>query len=488
MRKYPKTAVMFLAALIVVLSGTNASSLVIAGYFPMHQGNFWIFENDTTGETETWTINGSIYLLNIGNVFILSRDDGTFLFLRQDGNGTAVYGIFEPRSFFIPDFPLLFMPRDINLDPAADPIASTATLDIYTDPTDTKQLSKAGIKSMTVSFTTAGYDTVTIDGHEYVDCIAIKRKISSPKGSITETLWLAPSIGPVKRVVKKNGGRTQSYSLVSALGTLTKKESFSLRDYFSLEPGTTWTYKDESGNIRQNKTTAYEKARLTATQVMPYIDYTEDIHYLAFDERGLIMPQRYWAAYGGLTAYPPPAQCAVILPAVLQPGQWHLSRSCPRSYKPRTMIMGEDTHPELEYSSVILGTEDVTVPAGTFRDCIKISTSYISRNFTIYFDALRVGYIWLAPGKGIVKEQAVSMYNYAFDAVKNSILDVRYWELLEKKCNGMSDAVSPSPIEKPERQTMTSTPKLTTRSTQKDSVHLDWKENSKAMFEKVVVD
>ena len=56
---------MFLAALIIVLSGTNASCLDIAGYFPMHQGNFWVFANDTTGETETWTINGSIYLLNI---------------------------------------------------------------------------------------------------------------------------------------------------------------------------------------------------------------------------------------------------------------------------------------------------------------------------------------------------------------------------------------------------------------------------------------
>lgn len=60
----------------------------------------------------------------------------------------------------------------------------------------------------------------------------------------------------------------------------------------------------------------------------------------------------------------------------------------------------DPTNPAMEVRSQ--GTEDVTVPAGTYRGCAKVAFSGAEGD-TIY-----TGTAWLAPGVGLVKLEAVS--------------------------------------------------------------------------------
>ena len=101
------------------------------------------------------------------------------------------------------------------------------------------------------------------------------------------------------------------------------------------------------------------------------------------------------------------------------------------------MTLMEDFLSEMRYSSIVLCTEDVVVPLGTYKDCLKICLFFISKNFNVRNEKLRVGYIWLARGKGIIKEKSVEMVNYLNPLRMNRISAVRFWQLtkMEKTQN-----------------------------------------------------
>lgn len=77
-------------------------------------------------------------------------------------------------------------------------------------------------------------------------------------------------------------------------------------------------------------------------------------------------------------------------------------------------IRGEDSKEPL--SAKVIGRESVTVPAGTFKDCLKViyitdtasgNINMMGQNFTVTGGKTR-GVYWIADGIGVVKELEVS--------------------------------------------------------------------------------
>jgi hypothetical protein len=87
---------------------------------------------------------------------------------------------------------------------------------------------------------------------------------------------------------------------------------------------------------------------------------------------------------------------------------------------------------EMQFSSIPVSVEDVTVPAGEFKNCIKICLFNISRVFEFKMERIRVSYQWLAKGKGIVKMQQVEFANFFRPEKINEISGVQFWELTKE--------------------------------------------------------
>jgi hypothetical protein len=142
---------------------------------------------------------------------------------------------------------------------------------------------------------------------------------------------------------------------------------------------------------------------------------------------------------------------------------------------------------ELVYSSVPMGIEDVTTPAGTFKGCIKIAMANMARTYCMQFDFIRVGYIWLAPDTGIVKEDLINMFNYAVPEMAHSIFDVRFWKLAKLETVTPTTALyaqeSPLPAAAlaPVQEKKATAVKKTT-----SWEGMTWENNSKEMYDKAV--
>jgi hypothetical protein len=137
-----------------------------------------------------------------------------------------------------------------------------------------------------------------------------------------------------------------------------------------------------------------------------------------------------------------------------------------------------------------MGIEDVTTPAGTFKGCIRIALANMARAYAVQFDVIRVGYIWLAPDTGIVKEDLINMFNYAMPEMMHSIYDVRFWKLAK------FETVPPTPmLSYQESQPSTPAAPAPAPAQEKKAVAvkkttswegLTWENNSKEMFEKAL--
>jgi len=244
-----------------------------------------------------------------------------------------------------------------------------------------------------------------------------------------EKMWLAPNIGPVKRCVTFDKKQT-TYTLASASG----KEPVaagdcSLRDYLPVQPGTVWTYKDPAGNQKKIVAKEEEKAKLMNVSTTPLVEYTDDVYYVGFDVRGLVLYQRFWKAFNGMSTFSSPEQAGVFLPAGLTAGTFHSSRTYPRSYVMPSMRVSL-TYPAMNISSIVLCKEDVTVPAGSYKDCLKVCMFFLPETPTLQFEYLSAGHVWLAKGIGIVKQNKIEIMNCALSESENAIWEERTWELV----------------------------------------------------------
>ena len=222
--------------------------------------------------------------------------------------------------------------------------------------------------------------------------------------------------------------------------------------------------------------------------LIPFEDYLHDVHFVMMKDEGLAMPQKYWSLNGFCQADPDQDRPIIMLPAELKAGVFAYSRSYTISRRWPSMSQMAISDLELVYSSVPMGIEDVTTPAGTFKGCIKIALASMARAYAVQFDVIRVGYIWLAPDTGIVKEDLINMFNYAVPEMMHSIFDVRFWKLAKFETVtpttmlSYQDARNPPPAAPAPAQKKKAVAVKKTTSWE----GMTWENNSKEMFDKAV--
>ena len=79
----------------------------------------------------TWAINGTFTERAIGSVFIMQQDNCRFLSMREEWGGLYIYGEYEPDKYFMPEKPILFLPREIEPD---KPVTAEVTVKVFAMP------------------------------------------------------------------------------------------------------------------------------------------------------------------------------------------------------------------------------------------------------------------------------------------------------------------------------------------------------------------
>ncbi len=412
-----------IAVLIALFSG-NAGAYDLRGYFPLYDGRFWNFKDAQAGETVTWAVNGTLTLKNVGRVTLMALDNGRFLCLREDWDGIHLYGDYSADEYRIPEPPPLFLPSALK---PGEPVDQSVTFKVFSDPDKNINFKETGTITQSIRFISKELEDVTIAGTVFKNCAVVEKITTEQQNSTSETLYLAPGIGPIKRVVTR-GNEKQVYTVTSHAGSRSPSTgAVSIKEIMPFAPGITWTYRDQQGAIW--KTLTKDKERVEGTETLPFFEDTGDIFYYSITPQGLVLNRRFWSLVGGCTDFHPPDSPLVVLPAVMQPGTYHssITNACVHTWPSLTLL--EEFYPEMHCGSIAVLQEDVTVPAGTYRDCLKVCLFSVSRNFSMNNEQLRIGYIWLAKDAGVIRKKLVDMTNYFNPQRINRITSIKFWDL-----------------------------------------------------------
>jgi len=421
---------MAVCSIVAVLISGQAMALVLTGYFPVQQGRFWNFASPKEQQLSTWAINGIFTERNVGQVFVLQQDNCRFFSMREEWGGLYIYGEYTPDKYFIPDKPILFLPRELEPE---TPVTINAVIKVFSKPDGKAEFQETGKINRSITLTLKSIEDMTFNNQELRNCAVIERTTKEDGAVVMETIWFAPTIGPMKRVVKQDAAE-KIYTLTSYADSHIKTvKQFATKDYFPLKAGITMPYKNHNGTADSIETKKQEKVDqwLTTPCVfnIPESASPNDIFYYTFNSDGLVLPQIFRSAMTSYTAFLPPQAPVTIFPNSLKIGSFYTSTSYPRICKYPSRTPNLDFTTEMQFSSIPVSVEDVTVPAGEFKGCVKICLFNISRAFEFKMEKIRVGYQWLAKGKGIVKLQQVEFGNFFRPERINEISGVQFWEL-----------------------------------------------------------
>jgi hypothetical protein len=425
-------AVCSIAAILMV---SDAMALVLTGYFPVQQGRFWNFSSPGEKLLSTWAINGAFTERNVGHVFVLQQDNCRFVSMRDEWGGLYIYGEYETGKYFVPNKAMPFLPREMDIE---KPVQAEVLIKVYSAPGGMGNYRETEQIKRTITINLKSIEDLTVDNEEVRNCAVIERTTNDNGAVVVETLWLAPTIGPIKREVKRAAAeKTSTYTVTTyADSKMHSVKQFATKDYFPLKAGITIPYKSSDGAADSIEITKQEKVDqwLTTPCVinMPDAISPNDIFYYVYTPDGLMLPQIFRSAMKSYTAFLPPQAPVRVLPNTLKIGAFTTSTSYPRICKYPSRTPNLDFTTELQFSSIPVYVEDVTVPAGEFKGCIKICLFNISRAFEFKMEKIRVGYQWLAKGKGIVKLQQVEFGNYFMPERLNEFSSVQFWELTKE--------------------------------------------------------
>ncbi len=448
----------------------NAVAIVIKGHFPFHNGMFWNYSSDGEKRLSSFAINGVFTQEEIGTTVILIRDGAVFSALRQEWDGIYLYGEYGPDGFMIPDKPQLFLPYVLDFD---KPVESTVTFAKY------KNTKKTGEVTGMVVFNLKSIDDLTYNNREYRNCSIVEKTVRIDGRETVETMWMAPSVGPIKREVRKNG-KVVTYALASWGGNRDEQaKRFALKEYLPLSAGTVNTYGDRYKN-RSVAVEILQQQTKADHRTIPYVEPTGSKYYVVYDDRGLVNPVKYNAVAGLACVYFAPDRPVVLMPNELIMGEMYESIAYYRVSQWPSLTPIMDFYPEMKLSSIPLCIEDVTTPAGTYKDCIKVCLSSLSTAFNMQREKVKIGYIWLARGVGIVRQESINLDNTYLAQSPNFMFDIFLYDLEKQERKQLETVVKksmPQPATAPAVQPTAKTAQPGT---------LTWKDNSKAMFEKTV--
>jgi hypothetical protein len=419
--------IILVVTIIIFLLSQNANGIMLRGYFPHYQGRFWNFVQSKDNGISTWAINGTLTLRDVGSVFVLVQDDGKFLCMREDWKGLYVYGEYGPDKYYIPDEPLLFLPS--TLEPGVI-VRTSVGLKVFSDPEGGVNFEERGRVNRETTFRLKGIEDIEIGSRKFRECVVVEKTTNEQNSIASEIIWLAPLIGPVKRVIRR-GNESITYTIMSySRSGIQQNQIFSIKDFYPLKPGITWKYQGHDKEIWS--ITARKNERVNGVVTTPLAEEGGDIYYHAIDSNGFILLQKFWSSVAGCAVFHPPEPPLVVFPATLELGSYYLSISTPRIHTWPSMTLFDGFLAESQYSSIPVCLENVDTPSGIYKECLKVCLYSISKNFSVKNEKIRVGYMWLAKDTGPVKVASMDITNYFHPKRTNRINDIRFWELMNQ--------------------------------------------------------
>jgi hypothetical protein len=172
---------------------------------------------------------------------------------------------------------------------------------------------------------------------------------------------------------------------------------YNFADFYPMTQGSTWTYQwTENGYSGTATLTINGFERVNEVRTAKFFDEDDNYNCKALDPEGLKLYKEFDFEWG-YTIYTPPFK---QIPAQMYVGQTHKSSSIAKEYDPDGTLEYEAK----ETTSVTLeGLEDVTVPAGSFTNCLKFSR-FDTREPSFGWLRTEGGTFWLARDVGLVKE------------------------------------------------------------------------------------
>jgi hypothetical protein len=177
---------------------------------------------------------------------------------------------------------------------------------------------------------------------------------------------------------------------------------FRISEYFPLGQGDTWTYREGDNDLTKKTVSGTQK--INGVNAVKMIDEDGD-YQLWTNSNGLEWYKEYdaddipgcgWDQH----LFSPPIHASDPIVSV---GSSYASNTSLAS----TDCTGKASTASLSYEFTIEGIEDVTVPAGIFKDCLQIK-AILSRNGGTHINEIT---IWLAKGVGQVKSISIEKEN-----------------------------------------------------------------------------
>ena len=184
--------------------------------------------------------------------------------------------------------------------------------------------------------------------------------------------------------------------------------TFQPEDYFPLQQGNEWTYAFTLNGITLpplgvfiDGTELVNGVETTKYNMTSAIPNEYDCFYYTIDSEGLKQHKWHWVSFGTYSIFDPPR---IEIPINFNLGEVYEE---PFSYTTYSIndnsLVGSFTGSE---TVTLESIENVTVPAGTFPNCLKISIEFSaeSGDQTQGFDEI----LWLADGVGMVKHHTTN--------------------------------------------------------------------------------
>lgn len=422
--------------------GLNGGGTTAAEYFPLSTPATWTFDEteeydgETYTDTYTMTISGT-ETINGETYTVLSSSDGEDMYFRIEDNIVYMYD------------PYLYIAETDNP-------AKTAALGKITDDEmpwmnfgvgkgktwtifDHSEQHEGYSWSMSQKGKYIGTESVTVPAGSYSNCMKFQMTTQSSysgegeQGNYldTETFWFAKGVGPVKIISSEEENGSVSYVTTSSLKSYVKNSDgdggggdnggnndgsgAGTHAFFPLSDGANWHYDETQKDFFDNSTyTSSYASTIDGTTVINGKTY-----WVMLQDDGA--PDAYLRIEGGiLYTFAPDdviaGKTASAIPAALKQAVdgdltdevpvLNLNADVGVTWDILTYTMNQQGYTiTITWTGKYIGTESVTVPAGTFSNCRKyetLLTSHYSYDGGSYSYSTSSNF-WLGENVGLVR-------------------------------------------------------------------------------------
>jgi hypothetical protein len=346
----------------------------VTDYFPLTQGATWMFQSATDFTTQV--ASGVVNLSGQSYAVLTEYPDGLANYWLASADGLRLGGMHDASGNTTVMTPPLLIPN--GLDPGA---SDTQTVNITVNGVP------SGQASLTYQF--VGTETATVPVGSVAACMKLDITLTTPQGSSHTYCWAAKGIGFVEQDSRPFGGSDFSNLIGYAVPSASPAPPFNVTDRFPLDQGDTWNYLAPWGSLT---------ATISGTVTLLGQVYSSKVDSSGHTDDWLTTTN---GAYMGGFLDSGDSQ-VTISPAIPFPNGLALGQT----------VTGNAT---LYQNGVALGAgtvtlsfpevDDVTVPAGTFANCMKLDVSENGPGGGEHF------YEWLAPGVGEVIQDETAFPN-----------------------------------------------------------------------------